>query len=83
LDENGIGYYNLENYSIISEFCWKNKNHRGSCIYAKTNLVAKPYILFEVLNQEEYFEASISELIQFKTIIIVYTESPIAISTYL
>jgi hypothetical protein len=42
LDEKKIGYYNLENYSLISTFCRKNKKHRGSYIYAKTNLVAKP-----------------------------------------
>jgi hypothetical protein len=31
-----------ENYSLISKFCRKNKQHGGSCIYVKTNLEAKP-----------------------------------------
>ncbi|PNF26089.1 hypothetical protein B7P43_G04923 [Cryptotermes secundus] len=76
LDEREIGYYNFENYSLISKFCRKNKLHGGSCIYVKTNLDAKPCNLFESLNQEEHFEASIIELIQFNTIIICIYRTP-------
>jgi hypothetical protein len=79
LDENETGYYNFESYSLISKFCRKNKQHGGSCIYVKTNLEAKPYNLFESLNQEEHFEASIIELVQS---LLVYIELLIAISTY-
>jgi hypothetical protein len=42
LDENEIGYYNFENYSLVSKFCRENKQHGGSCIYVKTNLEEKP-----------------------------------------
>jgi hypothetical protein len=65
LDEKEIGYYNFDNYSLISKYCRKNK-HGGSCIYVKTNLEAKPYNLFDNLNQE-HFEASIIELTQYNT----------------
>jgi hypothetical protein len=70
LGENEIEYYNFKNYFLVSTFCRKNKQHGGSCIYVKSNLEAKPYNLFESLNQEEHFEASIVELTQFNTIII-------------
>jgi hypothetical protein len=61
LDENETGYYNSENYSFVSKFYRKNKQHGGSSIYVKTNLEAKPYNLFESMNQEDHFEASITE----------------------
>jgi hypothetical protein len=76
LDEKEIGYYNFEKYSLISKFCRKNKKHRGSCIYAKTKLEAKPYNLFDDLNQEEHFEASIIELIRCSIIIICVYRTP-------
>jgi exonuclease III len=77
-NENEIDYYNFDNYSLLSKFCRKNKLHGGSCIYVKTNLEAKPYNLFERLNQEEHFEARIVELIQFNTIIICLYRTPIS-----
>jgi hypothetical protein len=47
----------------------KSKQHGGSCIYVKTNLKAKSCNLFEYLNQEEHFEASITELTQLNTVV--------------
>jgi exonuclease III len=76
LDENEVGYHNFDNYSLISKFCRKNKLHGGSCIYIKTNLEVKPYNLFESLNQEEHFEASIIERTEFNTIIICIYRTP-------
>jgi hypothetical protein len=76
LDEEEIGYYNFDNYSLISKFCRRNKKHGGSCIYVKTELEAKPYHLFDNLNQEEHFEASIIELIQCSMIIICIYRTP-------
>jgi hypothetical protein len=29
LDEKEIGYYNFDNYSLISKFCRKSKKHGG------------------------------------------------------
>jgi exonuclease III len=75
LEEKEIGYYNFVNYSLVSKFCRKNKQHGGSCIYVKENLEAKPYNLFENLTQE-HFEASIIELTQFNTIIICVYKTP-------
>jgi exonuclease III len=74
--ENEIDYYKFDNYSLVSKFCRKNKQHGGSCIYVKTNLEAKPYNLSESLNQEEHFEACIIELIQLSTIIICVYRTP-------
>jgi hypothetical protein len=76
LDENEIGYYNFENYSLISKFCRKSKKPGGSCIYEKTKLEAKPYHLFEDLNQEEHSEASIIEISQCSIIIICVYRTP-------
>jgi exonuclease III len=80
LDEKEIGYYNFDNFSLIfhfiSKFCRKNKKHGGSCIYTKTKLEAKPCNLFDDLNQEEHFEASIIELIQCSIIIICVYRTP-------
>jgi exonuclease III len=76
LREDEIGYYNFENYCLVSKFCRKNKQHGGSCIYVKTNLEAKPYNLFEKLKQEEHFEASIIELTQLNTIIMCVCRTP-------
>jgi hypothetical protein len=43
--------------------------------YVKTKLEAKPYNLFEDLNQEEHFEASIIEIShQFKPHVNIYTK---------
>jgi exonuclease III len=70
LDEKEIGYYNFDNYSLISKFCRKNKKHGGSCIYVKTKLEVKTYHMFDDFNQDEHFEASIIELIQCSIIII-------------
>jgi hypothetical protein len=76
LEEKEIGYYNFVNYSLVSKFCRKNKQHGGSCIYVKENLEAKPYNFFENLIQEEHFEASIIELTQYNTIIICVYRTP-------
>jgi hypothetical protein len=83
LNENLIDCYYFDNYSLISKFHRKNKLLGGSCICVKSNLEAKSCNLFESLNQEEHFEASIIELIPFNKIIIFYMECLIAISTYL
>jgi exonuclease III len=45
-------------------------------LFVKTNLEAKLYNLFDSLNQEEHFEASIIELTQFNTIIICVYRTP-------
>jgi hypothetical protein len=76
LDEKEIGYYNFDNYSLISKFCRKNKRRGGSCIYVKTKLEAKPYHFFDDVNQEEHFEAGIIELIQCSIIIICVYRTP-------
>jgi hypothetical protein len=76
LHDNEIGYFNFENYSLVSKFCRKNKLHGGSCIYAKTNLEAKPYNLYEYLNHEEHFEASSIKLTQYNAIIICIYRTP-------
>jgi exonuclease III len=76
LREDQIDYYNFENYSLLSKYCRKNKRHGGSCIYVKSNLEAKPYNLFENMNQEEHFEASMVELTKFNTIIMCVYRTP-------
>jgi exonuclease III len=76
LYDNEIGYFNFENYPLVSNFCRKNKLHGGSCIYVKTNLEAKPYNLCEYLNQKEHSKASSIELIQFNAIIICIYRTP-------
>ncbi|PNF35448.1 hypothetical protein B7P43_G04120 [Cryptotermes secundus] len=76
LSEKEIGYYNFDNYSLISKFCRENKKNGGSCIYVKSNLEAKPLNSFDKLNQEEHFEASIAELIQYNIIIICVYRTP-------
>jgi hypothetical protein len=66
-----IGYFNLPGYSLISSYCRKNKKYGGSCIYVKSNIAVKPITKFDYLNVDEYFEASIVKLEQFKLIIII------------
>jgi hypothetical protein len=63
------------NYSLISKFCRRNKKHGGSCLYVKTKPEAKPYHLFDDLNQE-HFEANLIELIQCSIIIICVYRTP-------
>jgi hypothetical protein len=76
LSEKEIGYYNFDNYSLISKFCRENKKNGGSCIYVKSNLEAKPFNSFDKLNQEEHFEASLAELIQYNIIIMCVYRTP-------
>jgi hypothetical protein len=76
LEEEEIGYYNFDNYSLISKYCRKNKKHGGSCIYVNKYLETKPYNLFNNLNQEEHFEASIVELTQHNIIIVCVYRTP-------
>ena len=71
-----IGYFSLPGYSLISSYCRKNKKKGGSCIYMKSNIVVKPITKFDYLNVDEYFEASIVKLEQFKLIIICIYKNP-------
>ena len=72
-----IGYFNLPGYSLISSYCRKNKKKNGGyCIYMKSNIVVKPITKFDYLNVDEYFEASIVKLEQFKLIIICIYKNP-------
>jgi hypothetical protein len=68
--------YNFEKYSLISKFCRKSKKHGGSCTYVTTKLEAKPYNLFEDLNQEEHSEVSVIEISQCSIIIICAYRNP-------
>jgi exonuclease III len=74
--EDEISYFNFEHYCLISKFCRKSKQHRGSFIYIKTNLKAKSCNVFENLKQEGHFEASIIELTQLNTVIMCVYRTP-------
>jgi hypothetical protein len=59
LIEDEITYNNLPNYSLVSQYCRKNKKNWGSGTFEKYNITAKQPTNFEHLNIQENFEASI------------------------
>lgn len=76
LGNNELELYNLNNFTLMSKFCRKNKKHGGSCIFVKSTIESIPYTEFENLNIEEHFEASMIELPQLKLIIICIYRTP-------
>jgi hypothetical protein len=74
--EEEISCYILPNYSLISKYCRNGRKNGGSCIYVKTNIIAKPMTNFEYLNVGEHFEASIVKLVNFKIVIICIYRNP-------
>ncbi|PSN34430.1 hypothetical protein C0J52_20391 [Blattella germanica] len=53
LEEPEIGYFNLTNYNLVSEFCRKTNPHGGSCIYVKCNIhLGKKVIIVGEINTD-------------------------------
>jgi hypothetical protein len=73
LIDDEIGCYNLPNFSLVSKYCRQNKRNGGSCIYVRSNILAKPITNFEHLNLDAHFEVSIVKLVHLKiTIVCIY-----------
>jgi hypothetical protein len=70
LIDDEISCYNLPNFSLVSKYCRQNKRNGGSCIYVRSNILAKPITNFKHSNLNEHFKVSIVKLVHFKIIII-------------
>jgi hypothetical protein len=75
LIDDEISCYNLPACSLVNKYCRQNKRNGGSCIYVRSNILAKPVTKFEHLNLE-HFEVSIGKLVHCKIIVIYIYRNP-------
>jgi lysophospholipase L1-like esterase len=67
---------NINNFTLTNAFCRRNSDHGGSCIFVKKGVITKELNPLNELGEEESFELSVTELVQYAIIVICIYRSP-------
>jgi hypothetical protein len=67
---------NINDFILANAFCRPNNDYGGSCIFVKKGIITKELNSLNELGEEENFELSLIELVQYRIIVICIYRTP-------
>jgi hypothetical protein len=76
LQNDQLNMVNFDQFRLVSEYCRSLNTHGGSCIYVNNMIQCKEVPWLNNLSSDKVFEASVVDLVEFRTILACIYRSP-------